>query len=72
MTTVVFIGSGRGLRIEVHHGNQSNKNKPAMYKPLYAYITVIVIKNSCAIVTIQSASVIKVGVAYVNVQVLRF
>ena len=35
MAAVVVIGSGRGLRIEARRGNQSNKSKPALYKPLY-------------------------------------
>ena len=35
MAAVVIIGSGRGLRIEAHCGNEPNKSKLALHKPLY-------------------------------------
>ena len=37
MTAVVVIDSSRGLRIEDRHGKLPNKSKPALYKPLYHY-----------------------------------
>ena len=35
MATIVSIISRRGLTIEAHHRNQSNKNKLALYKLLF-------------------------------------
>ena len=35
MEAMVGISSRRGLRIEVHHINQLNKSKLALYKPLF-------------------------------------
>ena len=64
------ISSGCGLRIEECCGNQPNKSKPALYKPLIHcnshYKQLYFTK-----VTRQSTSVIKVGVAYVNICVLK-
>ena len=41
------------------------------YRCIRRQFTVIVVKNNCTSVTRLSASVIKVGVAYVNVRVSR-
>ena len=41
------------------------------YRCIRRYFTVTVIKSSCTVVTRQSASVINVGVAYVNVRVSK-
>ena len=35
MAAIVGIVSRRGLRIEMHRRNQPNKNKLALYKPLF-------------------------------------
>ena len=37
MAATVGINSKRGLRIEVHHRNQPNKSKIALYKPLFHF-----------------------------------
>ena len=34
MAAVVIIDDGHGLRVEMHHINQSNKSKVLLYKPL--------------------------------------
>ena len=37
MAVVVDIASGRDVSIDTHRGNQTNKSKLALYKPLLHY-----------------------------------
>ena len=65
MAAVVGIGSGRDVSIYTRRGNKPNKNKLVLYKPLLHCNS----HFSCSEVTRQSASVIKVGVVDVTVDV---
>ena len=69
MTAIVTIISRCGLTIEACHSNQSNKSKLALYKPLLhcnRHLKQLYIK-----VTRWYTSVIKVGVVYMGVHILR-
>ena len=68
MATVVIIGGGRGFKISVRHSNQPNRSKLLLYS---RYFTLTFPLNSCAQAARQSTSVVKVGVVYVGVHVLR-
>ena len=67
MAVVVGISSGRDVNIYTRHGNQPNKGKLALYKPLIHCNSRL---NSFSKVTKRSASVIKVGVVDVDVHIL--
>ena len=62
MASVVGI-SRRGLSIDAHHGNQTNKNKLALYQPLLSFYQSVVNKY----VTRWNTSVIKMSVMYQSI-----
>ena len=70
MTAIVSIISRCGLTIEACHSNQPNKSKLTLCKPLLHCNRHL--KQLYIIVTRWNASVIKVGVAYVGVHILRY
>ena len=66
--SMVSIVNKCGLRIEVRHRNQPNKNKAALYKPLlyfYSHLKQLYISNR------QGTSVINVGVVSIGVHISR-
>ena len=65
MTAVVVIDDERGLTVEVHHINQTNKSTLLLYK----FLTFLL--NSCTQATRWSSSVIKVGAVYMGKHVSR-
>ena len=66
MAAIVSIVSEFGLTIKVHSRNQPNKSKLVLCKPLFHSNLKQMYK-----VTSWSTSVIKVGVVYVGIYVLR-
>ena len=70
MTAIVSIISRCGLTIEACHSNQPNKSKLTLCKPLLHCNRHL--KQLYIIVTRWNASVIKVGVMYMGVHILRY